>query len=75
MLIVLPLFHIYALSANMLLGIRIGAELILHARFELDKVIAELAEKHITMFLGVPTMYMGIIGFPGIDKVDLRALK
>jgi long-chain acyl-CoA synthetase len=75
MLIVLPLFHIYALSANMLLGIRIGAELILHARFELDKVIAELAEKHVTMFLGVPTMYMGIIGFPGIDKVDLRALK
>ena len=73
MLIVLPLFHIYALSANMLLGIRIGAELILHARFELDKVIAELAEKHVTMFLGVPTMYMGIIGFPGIDKVDLRA--
>jgi len=75
MLIVLPLFHIYALSANMLLGIRIGAELILHARFELDKAIAELAEKHVTMFLGVPTMYMGIIGFPGIDKVDLRVLK
>src|SRR5271170_14981 len=32
-LVVLPLFHIYALSAVMILGIRLGAELILHPRF------------------------------------------
>jgi len=27
------------------------------------------------VFLGVPTMYMGIIGFPGIDKLDMTSLK
>jgi long-chain acyl-CoA synthetase len=33
-LAVLPPFHIYALSVNMLLGIRGAAELILHTRFD-----------------------------------------
>jgi long-chain acyl-CoA synthetase len=33
-LAVLPPFHIYALTVNMLLGLRIGAELILHTRFD-----------------------------------------
>jgi long-chain acyl-CoA synthetase len=75
MLIVLPLFHIYALTANMLFGIRIGAELVMHARFELDKVLADIPAKKISVFLGVPTMYMGIIGFPGIDKLDMTSLK
>jgi len=75
MLIVLPLFHIYALTANMLFGVRLGAELVLHARFEMDKVLADLTAKKITVFLGVPTMFMGIMSVPGIDKVDLTALK
>ena len=35
-LVVLPLFHIYSLSVNMLLGMRLGALLVLHTRFELD---------------------------------------
>jgi long-chain acyl-CoA synthetase len=75
MLIVLPLFHIYALTANMLFGISIGAELVLHARFELDKVLADLTAKKISVFLGVPTMFMGIMAAPGIDKIDLTSLK
>jgi len=33
-LMVLPLFHIYGLSAVMLLGFRVGAELVLHVRFD-----------------------------------------
>jgi len=32
MLVVLPLFHIYALSVCLLLGVRLGAHLVLHAR-------------------------------------------
>jgi long-chain acyl-CoA synthetase len=74
-LAVLPLFHIYALTVNMIFGIRMGAELILHTRFDLDAVIRDLAEKKITMFPGVPTMYTAIINHPGIGKYDLSSLK
>ena len=53
-LAVLPPFHIYALTANLLLCIRIGAEIVMHARFELEPVLKDIAKKRITVFFGVP---------------------
>lgn len=75
LLAVLPLFHIYALTVDMLLGLRIGAEIILHARFDLEAVIKDLAAKRITVFPGVPTMYTAVISHPDVDKFDLTSLK
>lgn len=74
-LAVLPLFHIYALTVNMLFGIRMGAELVLHTRFEVDAVVKDLAAKKITIFPGVPTMYTAIINYPAIGDYDLSSLK
>lgn len=74
-LAVLPLFHIYALTVNMIFGIRMGAEVILHMRFDLDAVIKDLAEKRVTVFPGVPTMYTAIINYPDIGKYDLSSLR
>lgn len=74
-LAVLPLFHIYALSVNMMLGIRLGALLVLHTRFDLDAVMHDLAAKKITMFPGVPTMFTAIINHPKARETDLRSLK
>lgn len=75
MLVVLPMFHIYALTANMLFGIRTATELILHPRFDIQSVLKDLVEKKITVFLGVPTMFTAIISTPGVDKLDLKSLK
>src|SRR6478672_4988519 len=74
-LAVLPPFHIYALTVNMLLGLRIGAELVLHTRFDVDAVVKDIANKKITSFPGVPTMYVAIINYPDIEKVDVSSLK
>ena len=74
-LAVLPPFHIYALSVNMLLGIRLGAMNILHTRFDLPAVLKDLSEKKVTVFCGVPTMYSAINNAPGVEKVDLTSLK
>ena len=74
-LAVLPLFHIYALTVNMLVGIRIAAELILHTRFEVEAVVKDLAAKKVTFFPGVPTMYAAIINYPDVGKYDLGSLK
>lgn len=74
-LAVLPPFHIYALTVNMLLGIRIGAELVLHTRFDIDAVVKELSEKKITAFPGVPTMFVAVLNHPGAAKADLSSLK
>jgi long-chain acyl-CoA synthetase len=74
-LAVLPPFHIYALTVNMLLGVRLGAELVLHTRFDAEAAIRDIAEKKITAFPGVPTMFVAIINHPASATADLRSLK
>ena len=74
-LAVLPLFHIYALTVDMLFGLRMGAEIVLHTRFDADAVLKDLAAKKITVFPGVPTMYTAILNHPDAGKYDLSALK
>ena len=74
-LCVLPLFHIYALSAVLILGLRQGAEIILHPRFDPAAVAKDIALKKVTVFPGVPTMHVALLNLPDIDKYDLRSLK
>lgn len=74
-LVVLPLFHIFALSIAMLMGMRLAAELILHPRFELDDVIRDIGRKKPTVFPGVPTMYTALLGHPEAGKIDMSSLK
>ncbi len=75
LLAVIPLFHIYALTVDLLFGIRMGAEIILHPRFDLEAVIKDLAAKKVTVFPGVPTMYTAVISHPDVNKFDLSSLK
>ena len=73
-LCVLPLFHIYALSAVMLTTVQMGAELVLHPRFDPDAVITDIEQRKINFFPGVPTMWIAIANTPGIDRRDLTSL-
>ena len=75
LLAVLPPFHIYALTVNMLLGVKLGAMLVLHARFDTEAVVRDLAAKKITAFPAVPTMFVAVLNHPGVDKLDLSSLK
>lgn len=74
-LVVLPLFHVYSLTVNLLLGVRLGALLVLHTRFDLDTVMNELAARRITVFAGVPTMFAAMVNHPKISTLDLTSLK
>ena len=74
-LVVLPLFHIYSLTVNLLLGFRLGALLVLHARFDLDTVMSDLSAKKITVFAGVPTMFTAMVNHPKVSALDLKSLK
>jgi len=74
-LAVLPPFHIYALTVNMLFGLRVGAELVQHARFDPKAALEDIANKKITVFCGVPTMFTALIDHPETPKYDLHSLK
>jgi long-chain acyl-CoA synthetase len=75
MLLVLPLFHIYSLTACMLLAVRLGTEIVLHTRFDLEAVAKDLSAKKITIFMGVPTMFTALLSYPGLRELDLSSLK
>lgn len=74
-LVVLPFFHIYSLTVDMLFGLRMGAELVIHPRFDPAAAVKDIAEKKISLFPAVPTMYAAILAVPGVEKVDLSSLK
>jgi long-chain acyl-CoA synthetase len=74
-LAVLPLFHIYALTVDMLFGLALGAQLVLHTRFDAEAVLKDVAAKKITVFPGVPTMYTAILNHPQAAEYDFSSLK
>ena len=74
-LCVLPLFHIYALTFNLLLATRLAARSVLHMRFDPERVIAALADKRATVFFGVPTMFTALNACPSLDHADLGSLR
>src|SRR5690625_978804 len=74
-LAVLPPFHIYALMVNMLFGIRIGAEIYLHLRFDAGAALEEISSNKITTFPAVPTMFIALLNHPDIARYDLSSLK
>ncbi len=74
-LAVLPPFHIYALMVNMIFGVRMGAEVYLHPRFDAETVLREIHDNRITTFPGVPTMFIGLAAHPLTEQLDLTSLK
>ncbi|MTV18934.1 MULTISPECIES: long-chain fatty acid--CoA ligase [Bradyrhizobium] len=74
-LAVLPPFHIYALSVNVLFGVLMGAEIIQHVRFDPKAALEEISTKSVSVFCGVPTMFTALINHPETAKHSLRALK
>jgi len=72
-LLVLPLFHIYALVAVMLRAMIDGQTMVLHTRFDAETALAEI-EAGVTVFPGVPTMWIAICSLPGFEKRDISSL-
>jgi long-chain acyl-CoA synthetase len=72
---VLPLFHIYALTAVMLRCFAEGNELLLRIRFDVETTLRDIEVKKATVFAGVPTMWIALANTPDIDKRDLSSLR
>jgi long-chain acyl-CoA synthetase len=73
-LAVLPLFHVFAMSALMNTSILIGAALILQPRFVLEDLLRVIERRRPTIFGGVPTLYAAINNACATRPRDLRSL-
>jgi long-chain acyl-CoA synthetase len=72
---VLPLFHIFALTAVMLRALCEGNELLLRPRFDVETTLRDIEVKKATVFPGVPTMWIALANAPAIDKRDFSSLR
>ena len=73
LLIVLPLFHIFAMTVLMNAGAYRGAKSILLPKFDAETVFGLLQKHSVTIFAGVPTMYWGLLNYND-DKFDYAAI-
>ncbi len=72
---VLPFFHVFAMTAVMNSGIEIGAELLLHTRFEIGRVMRALARERPTVLHGVPTIYNAVAAAAEHKRIDISSLR
>jgi long-chain acyl-CoA synthetase len=72
---VLPLFHMYALSAVMLRCLADGNELMLRPRFDVTTTLNDIEVKRATQFPGVPTMWIALAAVPDIAQRDFSSLR
>ncbi len=72
---VLPLFHIYGMTATMNGPLYVGARVVLLPRFVVKDVMQTISKERVTCFCGVPTMYVAITNNPEVSKFNLRSVK
>src|SRR5690606_28002186 len=71
----LPLYHIFALTANCLVFMKFGAHnhLITNPR-DMPGFVKELKGSRFTAITGVNTLFNGLLNTPGFDQVDFSRL-
>ena len=70
----LPLPHVY--GANLMNGMfLIGNRVVLHARFDAARTLADIARYRATIFDGVPTMWMFLLNAPELQTANVSSLR
>jgi long-chain acyl-CoA synthetase len=71
---ILPLFHVFAMTGVMNLGIAIGALMILMPKFDVPGAVKLLRRKKPTILPGVPTLFTALLHYSRIRRSDLESL-
>ena len=74
-MVVLPLFHVFGLSSQLNVCVRFGATMSLVPRFEPAKVLEVMQRDGVTIFEGVPTMYIALLQHPTLADYDMSKLR
>jgi long-chain acyl-CoA synthetase len=75
LLLVLPLFHAYALNLALNRAILGVTPIVLLQRFDAERVFSLIQEHRVTVFYGAPPMYFAFVNTPGLDRYDVSSLR
>ena len=72
----LPLYHIFSLTANALLMMKLGGlNILITNPRDIPAFIKELITNRFTMFTGVNTLFNALLQYPDLAKVDFSRVK
>ena len=75
MLIILPLFHSGGLFIQASPSLYKGATMVIHPRFDPDRIFRDIEKYNVTKLLGVPTVYRTLIKNEMMEGGDISSLK
>ena len=73
-LCIMPLFHCYAVSMCLHAMVYRRGALVILPRYRPEEVIAALVREKITLFAGSPTIFTGLLNYPGFPETDFSNL-
>lgn len=72
---ILPFFHVYGMTAVMNMSIMFGSKMVLLPKFDPEEVLKTIQKQKATLFPGAPTIYIGLLNHPKLNKYDLSSIK
>jgi len=74
-LAILPFFHVFGMTVAMNLPLYTGCTAIVVPRFEVDEFLKLLTKSKPTLFPGVPSIFVAIVGAPKASSYDLSSIR
>ena len=71
----IPMFHVGGMNIQTLPGLRAGAAVIVHRRFDPAAVLKSLIEDRPTLIAIVPAMAQALFALPGFAGADISSLR
>jgi long-chain acyl-CoA synthetase len=74
-LCVTPLFHSYATAMGLHLSAYCAGTLVILPKYSAEAVLQEIGRERITIFLGSPTIFVGLMAHPTFEQADFSSLR
>lgn len=71
----LPFFHVYGMTTVLLLAVIKGSKMVLIPKFDIKQALKTINKQKPTLFPGAPTMYIGLLNHPDIQRYNLSSIK
>jgi long-chain acyl-CoA synthetase len=71
---IIPLFHVFGMSAMMLAPVQLGATIVYRARFSPLGAVQAIREQAISIVMGVPSMYGAMLRLKDATRDDFKSI-
>ncbi len=71
---IIPLFHTFGATVNMIAFLRVGSSVVMMDRFTMDAIFNAIEKEKITYIAAVPRLYLGMMFHEGAAKYNVNSL-